>query len=98
VNDDVDYSDDWMHPKTSTSYSYKQPENKTEYRIMRKRAIPVSGNVACIYRWDVWATFDSRGERDKEYLRLKRSHPSWQVMMDEGNPHYEIFGIKGEDE
>ena len=56
-----DMTDDWMNPSRSASFERPPPPKpgKIDYVIQRKKAIPVSGNVAAIYRWDFWAKYDT---------------------------------------
>lgn len=72
-------ADDWMHPRTSYSFTSPPPKNGQFFQIQRKRATPVSGNVAYIYNWDVWQEYESKEERDKELARLRQTHPEWHL-------------------
>lgn len=65
--------DDWMEPRTSISWESPPPKNGTFYQIQRKRRIPVTGNVAFLERWDVYAEYESKDERDKKLARLRET-------------------------
>ncbi len=74
--------DDWMYPKTSTSYVHKPHPDGTFYLISRKKRIPVSGNVSHIEQWDTWKEFPTKAERDAELKKL-RSETSWTLRADQ---------------
>jgi hypothetical protein len=71
-------NDDWMHPKTSFSWSPPPPKNGTFFVIERKKATPVSGNVSSIHTWDEWQSFDKKDDRDTELKRLRET-TTWHL-------------------
>jgi hypothetical protein len=75
----MDDTDDWMNPRTSISFTMPPPKNGRFYRIERKRATPVSGNVSAIYSWDLWREYENEDERDAELAQLREQHPMWQL-------------------
>ena len=86
-----DYTDDWMNPKPAV-FEHKPPENKTVYRILRKKFVPTFG-TGRVHEWRVWDTFDTAKARDEELKRLHKEYPMWQLKTAEANPYYESIGI-----
>ncbi|TPM53285.1 hypothetical protein FJ959_22420 [Mesorhizobium sp. B2-2-4] len=72
-------ADDWMHPRTSFSYTTPPPKNGTYFQIQRKRATPVSGNVSYIHSWDVWEEFATKEERDAKLAKLREQESEWHL-------------------
>ena len=66
-------SDDWMYPQSTVTFTPAPPKDGTFYVIERKRRIPVSGSVSHIERWDTWAQFTDKKERDGELSRLRET-------------------------
>lgn len=65
--------DDWMNPEQAYSANLRPRKDGTFYLIERKRRIPVTGNVGYLERWDQWAEFDNKDERDEALANLRET-------------------------
>lgn len=73
-----DGSDDWMHPSKSTAYVLKPAvKGKIDYLIERQRRVVCFGNPGYVLEWDLWRSFDTAKQRDEEFDKLRKEHPSW---------------------
>jgi hypothetical protein len=69
------FDDDWMHPHMTATHWEARKRDKDEYIIQRKRTVICSWvGDGPPTRWDHWATFDTRKERDAELKRLRAEH------------------------
>lgn len=90
----TDLTDDWMNPQSSFGgWSLPVAENKTEYRILRKKRTICFGTPGYIDEWHPYAKFDDEAERDGELTWLQHAHPAWQLKASKGNPYFESLGI-----
>lgn len=92
---ETDLSDDWMNPRRSCSWTTPPPPKMGEihYVIQRKKAIPVSGNVSAIYRWERWSKHGTAAERDAELARLREEHPAWRLRARDINAWAEYHNL-----
>lgn len=89
----TDMSDDWMNPKTSVTYTYREPENKMVYAIERQKRTICFGNPGSITEWVAWSTHETKEARDHELERLRVAHPVWQLRSRDYNPYLERLGV-----
>lgn len=79
-------ADDWMMPDLKQSVRVTNdrppPKDGKYYLIERKKATPVSGEVAYITSWHEWFSSKDKGERDKELDRL-RDTTAWTLRARE---------------
>ncbi len=89
-----DNTDDWMNPSRSTVYQSPPPPKvgQIDYVIQRKKAIPVSGNVSAIFRWEFWSKHETAARRDKELERLHSEHPVWRLRARDIDAYAEYRG------
>lgn len=91
-----DYSDDWMNPRPSSGYTYREPQagDPKEYLIEREKSVPVFGNPGYITQWDYWAKYDDPEERNKELARLREAHPMWHLRARDRDPYMERLRVR----
>ena len=96
MTDKPDMTDDWMNPKPSAGYTYREPQpgDPTEYLIEREKRIPVFGNPGSITRWEYWSKHDTKEARDEELKRLRKSHPMWHLRARDRNPWMERVRVR----
>ena len=82
----IDYTDDWMNPVSSISYTYREPKpsDPVRYLIERKRRVITFGDP--LYQWDFWTNCATATERDQKLADLRKLHPNWQLRARDENP------------
>ncbi len=83
-----DHTDDWMNPPTSSrawsSAEIEADRRRRPFLIQRQRVIVCSWRGdGPPTRWDEWARFETKAERDKELALLRKEHPAWRLRARE---------------
>ena len=75
MSEKPDMTDDWMNPEPRSETWGARTDDYPRYLIERRRVL----SYFPFSKWDFWAKFDTREERDAELAKLQEEHPVWQL-------------------
>jgi hypothetical protein len=80
-----DRDDDWMIPWNRQSVGHSTNYAK-ELRLKRPFLIQREKVIMCTWvgdgpprQWDLWASFETKEERDAALAKLRQDHPAWHL-------------------
>ncbi len=93
-----DMTDDWMNPRTSTSWQAGSEETSRPFLIQREATIPCTFVGKPPTEWRTYSSHRTREERDTELTRLREGHPAWHLRPAREISHFGNREVRVEDD